>query len=101
AGDLELAGIKTQLMQYRCMNVGYVMPVFHSMEPELVGHPVSQSAFYTPARQPRAESLGMMIASCAFRARGASKLCAEDNERVLEHAALFQVFEEARNWLVH
>ena len=72
------------------------------VEAEFVGAAVDGAAFDAAAGHPDAEAVRMMIAPvAALRAWRATELGGEENERVVEHASLLEVFEKARDRLVH
>ena len=62
---------------------------------------MGNSALDATAREPSAETLRMMIAACAFRTWGTSELSSEHNQCLFQHPSLLEVFEQARNRLVH
>ena len=71
-------------MEDRRVNIRDVVPIFNSMEAKFIGHAVRDAAFNSPASQPRAKTLGMMIAAGALRAGRAAKFGPENNERFLQ-----------------
>ena len=95
AGDLELAGIEAHLMQDRGMDVGHVVRIFDGVEAQFIGCAVRDSPFDPAAGKPGTESLRVMVASRLLGARGAAELGAKDDERRVEQAATFQIFEQA------
>src|SRR5204862_2355 len=56
---------------------------------------VHDAALDAAAGEPGAETLRMMVAAIALRARRAAELCAPDHQGLVQHAALFQVPNEA------
>src|SRR5438552_5256917 len=53
------------------------------------------------AGHPDRESVRIVVASvCAFTARCAAKFGSPHYQRVLQHAALFEIFQQAGNWLI-
>src|SRR5687768_7482246 len=71
------------------------MAILDRVEAEFVGDAVGDAALDAAAGEPGAEALGMVVAAGAFRARGAAKFGAEHDEGIIEHAALFEVGEQA------
>ena len=49
ARNFEFVGIKAQLVQDRSVQVGNVMAVFDSVEPQLVGSPMRDATLDSPA----------------------------------------------------
>ena len=66
----------------------------------LVCFTVGDATFDSAASEPGAEGLRMMIPAGAFGAGGAAEFCAEDDEGVVEHAALLEVVEQAGDGFV-
>lgn len=50
------------------MDISDVVTILDRVETEFVGDSVGHSAFHSPARQPGAKALRMVIATGAFRA---------------------------------
>src|SRR5581483_9621044 len=88
-------------MQHRRMNIGDVVPVFNRVEAYFVGCAVNHAAFDAAAGQPGAKTFRMMVPTVPLSARRASKFRAPDNDGLIEHAALFQILEEAGNRSIH
>src|SRR5262249_3845247 len=96
-GNLELAGIQPELVEYGGMDVGDVMPVVDGMEAEFVGCAVHDAALNAAAGQPGAEALRMMVAAVGLRARRAAKLRSPHDDRLVEHPAPLEVVEQSGN----
>jgi len=63
---------------------------------ELVGLAVAVAGFHAATGEPSGVA-GVVSAICDLRIRGAAKLSGEDDERVFEQAALFEIGEKARD----
>src|SRR5688572_22243079 len=92
-GDLEAVGVEAHKTQNRGVDIGYIMPVLHGVEPEFIRGTVHDASFDPAARQPCAEALRMMIASGPFGTRSAAKLSAEDDDGIFQQAALLEILE--------
>ena len=89
-------------MQDRGVHVGDVMWMLDSVKAEFIGAAVDGAAFRAPTGHPDAKAIGMMVSPiAALRTGRAAELGGEDDECVVEHAALFQIFEKAGNRFVH
>ena len=114
-GESELAALKAvseafvidaEEMENRSVEIVDVDRVFEDIVAVVVGFSDSDSFFDSSSGHPHAEALGMMIASVVFASQfslavgRASKLAAPDQEGVLQHAALFEIGEEAGGGLI-
>src|SRR5436190_2190595 len=92
-------------MQQRLVKIMHVHSVLHNVVPKFACLTV-RPRLHTRARHPDAETPWMMIAAVigwsqlALRVIGAAKLSTPDHERVVQHAALFQVLNQCRRWLI-
>ncbi len=91
--------VEAEEMQDGGVNVGDVMSISQGMITQLIGRAVDVAAFEARAREPDSETVGMMIAAidtagAEFETRGAAELGAEDDERFVEQAALFEVLDQ-------
>ena len=101
-GYLQLMWIEAEKPHDRGMNVGDVMWMFDGVKAEFVGAAVDGATFGAATGHPDAEAVRMMVAPiAALRAWGAAKLGREDDESVIKHTTLLEVFEQASNRLVH
>ena len=85
-------------MQHRGMNVGDVMRVFDRMETKFVRAAMHRAALDATASQPNGKSVRMVVAACEdlvgianLDARRASELGTKHNDRIIPHAATFQI----------
>ncbi len=95
--------IDPQQMQHRRVQVVGVDGSFTGEDAVFVGFPVNHPAPYAAARHPGGEAEVMVLASgmVGLLVKGSpSKLRGPDDEGALEHAALFQVGEQAGDGLV-
>src|SRR4051794_35519152 len=82
----------------------------HGGEAVFIGSPVDIPATNATACHPHCEAVMVMVsaidlprigAGCRqFHSRGASEFASPHNKCVLQHAALFQIFEQGANWLI-
>src|SRR5207245_706454 len=101
AGNLQIVRLKAELVQNRGVQVGYVVPVFDGVEADLVGAAVRDAAFESPAGQNDRETVRVMIAPVgALRAGRAAELCADDDKRLIQQAALLEVFDQRADRLI-
>ena len=96
----EFGVVEADEVQDRRVQVVDRHAVFDRVVAELVGLAVAESAFDTAARHPHRESIRMMIAAgiglvARLHRRRAPELPAPENECVVEHAAGFQVEQQA------
>src|SRR5262249_62287581 len=98
---LQLARVQPKQVQRGGVDVGHVVALLHRVEADLVGGAVHDAALDAAAGQPGAEALRVVVAAVALGARRAAELRAPDDQRVLEHAALLEVLEQAGDRLVH
>ena len=83
---------------------------FDGFETEFVGGAVDVAAFHAAARQPHGEAVVVVVATIDLAGVGsggrefddgcAAEFAAPDHEGVVEHAALFEIFEEGADGLV-
>ena len=101
AGDFEPARVEAELVQDRGVDVGDVVAVLDGVEADLVGRAVDDAALDAAAGHPDREAVDVMVAAvAALRAGRAAELGGEDDERLVEQAALLQVLEQAGDRLV-
>src|SRR5262249_44790536 len=73
---------------------------------EGVGRTIRDPRFDSRAGGPRGEATGVMVATVvgcgelALTVVGSPGLAAPKHERILEHAALFEVFDQSSTWLI-
>src|SRR5262249_40225631 len=93
--NLEPPRVQSALLQHRGMNVRHVVPVLGSVEAKLIGCAMDGPAFDSAAGQPDRESERVMIATIRpLRARRAAELGGPDDQRLVEQAAAFEVFQQ-------
>ena len=102
--------VEAQEVQDRGVQVVNVDLVFDGLEAELVGRAVDVAALDAAAGQPHREAVVVMVAAvhlALIRARSrqldgrrAAELAAPDDQRVVEHPALFQILQEGADGLV-
>ena len=100
--ESELFVVHPEQVQDGGVEVMDVNFVFGDGRPDIIGHAVSQAAFDPRARQPGGVASAVMAAAFgAVDAGGSAKLGRPDDERVIEHAALLQVGQQAGDGLVN
>ena len=67
--------------------------VFDGVIAGLVGVAIGGAAANASAGEPKGEAFDMVVASVALGHGGASEFAAPDDEGVVEHAALLEVFD--------
>src|ERR1041385_7809301 len=78
------------------------MAVFDGMETEFVRSSVDDALLDARAGHPDGESVGIVVASVgALAARRSPKFSGPHDERVLEHAALFEIFQQTGDGFVN
>src|SRR4051812_27436076 len=88
-------------MQHRCMQIGDVMAMFRSVKTDLVSRAMHDTALDATAGQPDRESVRMMVPTVAsLRAGRAAEFGPPHDERLVEHAADFQVSNQGRDRLI-
>ena len=99
--DCELFVVDTQAMKDGGLDIVDVDGVFDDVETEVIGLAEIHTWFDTAPGEPHSESLGMMVASFAaaqggtgFNHRSSAELTPPDDECVIEHAPLFEVFNQ-------
>ena len=76
--------------------------LLHGVVAEVVGFAESHAATHAAACHPDAEAVGIVVASvAALGEESAAEFASPDDERAVEQAAGFEVFDEARDGLVH
>src|SRR6266568_864851 len=93
--------VQSQLMKHRGVDVGDVAAVFDSMEADFVGSAVNDAPFDAAAGQPGAKALRMVVAPVPLGTRRAAELRAPDHNGFVQHASLFQVFEQAGDGFIY
>jgi hypothetical protein len=93
--------IESEEMQESGVQIINVHTIFDGLVAEVIGSTVMKSSFYPSACHPDGEGMGVVITTeRALRVGGSSKLASPDHERVLQHAARFEVCEQCRGGLV-
>jgi hypothetical protein len=90
----ELLVVDAEEGEDRGVQVVDVNDVVYGGIAEFVGFAVRNSSLDAAAGQPDREAFDVMIAAVALSHRGPSKLSPPDHQSFVEHAALFQVFDE-------
>ena len=84
------------------MQIVNMNAVFDDVEAEFIALAISDAGFETSTRQPHSKSVRMKIASVAATLHHwrAAKFAAPNDQRIFQHSALFQVFDQRRAGLI-
>ena len=94
AWDLQAARIEAKLLENRCMDIGHIVPVFDSMEADLVSLAVYDSTSDPAAGHPDGEAIDVMIAAVAsLRAGCPAKFAGKHHDRRLQQPALLEIVQ--------
>ena len=102
----QLGVVEAEQVQDRGVQVVHVNEVLYDVEAEIVGCPDGDAGFDTAAGQPHRKGVGMMIAAIivvTLNHGSAAEFTAPHDERVVEHAALLEIFDlisAAQAWSV-
>src|SRR5579872_1508181 len=104
----EPARIEPQLMQHGGVNVGDVVAIFHRMEAQFVCGAMHHAALDAAAGHPGGEPKRMVIAPSLqtriirphLDSRRSSELGGPDDQSILQHAPLLEVFQQGCDRLV-
>lgn len=105
-GIREAVGVNAHQMQYRGVQVANVDGIFDDIVTEFVCGPVHRATFNAGTGQPNAKALGMVVAAIRFfgefslAVNRSPELATPDNQRIIKHAALFEILDERRRGLV-
>src|SRR5688572_26032173 len=98
--------IDSHAIQYRGIQIMHMHRVADDVVGIIIGFAVNGARFDTAPCKPHAETARMMISSVTFlgqrslRVNGTTKLATPDNQRVVEHPALLQIFDQRRTRLI-
>ena len=102
AGDGQAIGIEAKLMEQRGVHVGHIVAVFDRVKTYLVRFSVGDSSLDSAARHPDGEPIRVVIAPVAvLGTRCAAEFARPDDQGFIQKPALFEVFEERPNRLIH
>jgi hypothetical protein len=88
-------------VQHGGVNVGHVVAMLRCVKADLVGRAVGDAPFDAAAGQPDREAVGVMIPPLrAFFPGCAAELGTPDDDRFVEQAALFEIFEQRADGLI-
>ena len=98
----KLLVIEAEEVEERGMKIVRRCDVLAGFEPKLIGGAVAGSAFHPGTGKPSGEAVGIVVApiGAGLKHWHAAKLSGEDNQRVVEQAALFQVAQQPGDRLV-
>ena len=106
AGNFQPPAVESHQVQHRRVHVGNVMAGLDGMKAELIGGSMNVPAFHAGSGKPNRETVRMMIAAvraaaALFHGRRAAELGTKNDHDIVEHAAAFQILEQAGNRLVN
>src|SRR5262249_33925221 len=96
-----------EAMQERGVEIVNVHRVLDDVVTIIVGGAVAHAGLKAAARNPHREAAAMVVAAVirrrelALAVHGSAKFTAPDDERVVEQAALLEVLDKRRGWLIH
>ncbi len=93
----EFRVIEAEQMQNRRVQIVHVNFVHRRVETEIVALADGHAAFHAAAREPHRKTIRMMIAAVAvdvLHHRGAAKFTAPHHQRIVQHAALFEILDQ-------
>ena len=99
----EMLMVESHESQDGGVQISYMVAVYRSLMPELIGFTITRSRLYSSTSQPVGKSLRVMIAPpiLALRYRLPPELTTPDNQGFLQQSALFQVLKQPGNRLVN
>lgn len=98
--------VDAQAMQNGGIEIVDVHGIFDDVVAEIVGFAVNDTRFNTAAGHPNREAARVMVAAvicfrqCALAVDRAAEFAAPDDQSIIKHAALFEVFEQSGTALV-
>src|SRR5439155_4071582 len=106
---VQLPMVEAQQVKHRRMQVADLDRIFYDFTSHLIGLAVGNSGLDPAAGHPNRERSWVMVPAdplhfltVAILAHGRpAEFSAPDNERVLEHASLFQISQQGRSRLIH
>lgn len=100
-GNFQAASIEAKLVHHGRVQISHIVPIFDGVETNLIGGSVSNPALDSTASQRHRETIRMMIAAVRIlEARCATELRPDDHQSFLQHSALLQVSQQARDRLI-
>lgn len=92
--------IDTEEVEHGGVEVVHGSAVFHGIVAELIGRSADDPAFDSRTCHPDRKRIDVVIASGALAHRRAAEFPAPDDQGVIEHPALFEIFQQRGRWLV-
>ena len=93
AGDVQLGGVETELVENGGVDVGNVMWVFNGVKAQFIGCAMNYTGLYAAPGKPAGEALRMMVATRALGTGRAAELSAEHHQCILQHSALLEILK--------
>ena len=97
-GHFHFLVIQSHLPQDGGVQVAVIVRILHRLVPDLVGRSVDRAALHASAGEPRGKAAGVVIAPGGIlRPRRSAELAGPDHQCLVEHPALLQVAQQARD----
>ena len=101
--------VEAQDIQNGCVQIPDFNGILYDLVSHLVGLTESYAGFDSASGHPNGESAGIVIAAnqchglpaAIFPHRGAAKFAAPNHQRILHHAASFQIGQQRSHGLIH
>src|SRR5947209_8419505 len=77
------------------------MAFIDGMKADFVGGPMNRPTLDAATGEPGAKALRMVVSTIALSARRPAELRAPDDNRFVQHAALFEILEQTSDGLIH
>jgi hypothetical protein len=85
--------IDSHQREHRCVQVMDIDDVFHRAVAKFIRRAIGDAALYAAAGEKNAEAENVVIAPGALTHRRSAKLAAPEDQRVVEHPALLEIFD--------
>ena len=84
------------------MQIVHMNLIFHRIVAVFVSRPIPESSFDSTTSHPHCEALRIMVATIIALGDGRSpKLASPNDQRLFEHAPLFEILQQACNATIH
>jgi len=97
----QMAGIETQLLQDRGVDVGDIVPVLYGVETDFIRHSMDDAPFDSTAGHPDGKTVDVVIASIGtLRSWRLAEFAGKQHNGRIQQATLLQVLQQAGDRLV-
>ena len=109
-GEFELPCVETELVQHRCVQIGYVVTVLGRMKTQFIRRTVDDSRLDSAAGHDDVEAMRMMVSSGRFCSSAAgtnfgswcsAKFRTNDDQCFIEQASLLQILDQTGDRLIY